>query len=364
MGVRKKENKTKNKIVFEGYAYYYDNGKRRQVTKRGFKTYKEAKSWVTETEYKIKNSQLLKNNASLTLMEVFSEFLIIGSVQYQPNTIYNTKKDIHYFKNEIGNLKISEIDYLVLQKFFNSRQFEGIETNKNIKKSLNRIFKYALKCHYISENPLQYVVITGVVNSKQKNILNFDDFIKLTNQIKEKHDFHFLSYAIAVQIGYYTGLRISEVTALTKNDFDLVNNEITINKKLVFKGLRKNEYYSTDKMKSKSSQAVIPLTKPLKDIVIDWFKLNPFEIVVCDENGCYINPTCCTNLLRREAAKLGIKFNYHMLRHTYATTLIENNVDVKVAQELLRHNNYNTTLSIYTHVETNRKKRIVDEVFG
>ncbi len=53
-----------------------------------------------------------------------------------------------------------------------------------------------------------------------------------------------------------------------------------------------------------------------------------------------------------------------MLRHTYATNLINHEVDVKTAQELMRHSNFNTTLSLYTHVGEDHKKQVVNDVFG
>lgn len=49
--------------------------------------------------------------------------------------------------------------------------------------------------------------------------------------------------------------------------------------------------------------------------------------------------------------------------HTYTTYLVNAHVDVKVAQELLRHANFNTTMSVYAHVDDKKKQNIVNEVF-
>jgi len=53
-----------------------------------------------------------------------------------------------------------------------------------------------------------------------------------------------------------------------------------------------------------------------------------------------------------------------MLRHTFATNLVNANVDLKTTQELMRHTNINTTISIYTHVSNTHKKKIIDNVFS
>ncbi len=52
-----------------------------------------------------------------------------------------------------------------------------------------------------------------------------------------------------------------------------------------------------------------------------------------------------------------------MLRHSYASILIYNRADIRIAQDLLRHSNFNTTLSIYTHINEEQKKQAVNEVF-
>ena len=77
-------------------------------------------------------------------------------------------------------------------------------------------------------------------------------------------------------IGYYLGLRISEALALNKSDFDITNDTVTINKQLVHNGLKKEEFHTTDKMKTKSSKTILPLPKPLKDVLIQWFEQNPY----------------------------------------------------------------------------------------
>lgn len=58
----------------------------------------------------------------------------------------------------------------------------------------------------------------------------------------------------------------------------------------MYDGLKKNEIYATYQMKSKSSKAVIPLASVLKEILLEWFKINPYGHVICDIEGNFINP--------------------------------------------------------------------------
>ncbi|MGN1181616.1 MAG: tyrosine-type recombinase/integrase, partial [Faecalibacillus sp.] len=218
---------------------------------------------------------------------------------------------------------------------------------------------------YIKNNPINLVTIKGVDKSRNKEkVLLFDEFNQIIKDLENEDDFKYKAYSLAVQIGFYTGLRISEVLALEKSDFDLKNDLISINKKLFYKGLKKEDYYATEQMKSKKSKAIIPLAGILKLSLIKWFKINPYDRVICDIEGNYINPTVLTHDVKKIANKHGIEFNYHMLRHTFATNLITNDIDIKTTQELMRHSNFNTTLSLYTHINDEHKKEAINSVFG
>jgi len=186
----------------------------------------------------------------------------------------------------------------------------------------------------------------------------------LCNALEEFNDFKYKAYALAIQIGYYTGLRISEVLALNKDDINFEHNEIYVNKKLIYKGLRKNEYYALTQMKSKKSKAILPLTKPLKRILIEWFQANPYEKICCDIEGYYLNPNVFSSIVKKVSKKMGIDFNFHMLRHTFATNLVTNDVDLKTAQDLMRHSSVNTTMSIYTHIKDEHKLDVINNVFN
>lgn len=364
MSIRKRTSKkAKNGYVYEVYFSYKINGITERYSKSGFKTKKEAQEHEVLMLAELKENGSIKKEIKKSLENVYHEFLEVGSAQYQSSTIYSTKKNYHYFEKELGQLPIATIDYSILQKYFNSRSKYGIETNKNIKKTISRILNFAIKVGYIKSNPLNLVTVTGVENHlDHEKVLLYDDFKTIINAL-DKVDFKRKAYSIAIQIGYYTGLRISEVLALNKSDFDLDNNLIFINKKLLYKDLKKENYTTSNQMKSKTSKAIIPLANPLKHSLIEWFKKNPYEKVICDIDGYYINPNVLSLDIKKLAKNLGISFHFHMLRHTFATNLVNSNVDLKTAQELMRHSNINTTMSIYTHVNDQHKINVINNVF-
>ena len=172
------------------------------------------------------------------------------------------------------------------------------------------------------------------------------------------------SIAIALYIGYYSGLRISEVLALEKSDFDFTNNEIHITKQLDCVGKRTSEIHITTVMKTNSSNAVIPLAEPLKEILMDWFEVNPYDHVICDVEGNYIHVETLKLAINKTCKKMGIYFHFHMLRHTFISNLANNGISPQIAKELARHSRIETTMDIYTHVNEDSQKQAINAVFN
>ena len=88
--------------------------------------------------------------------------------------------------------------------------------------------------------------------------------------------------------------------------------------------------------------------------------LQRVKMVCVDENGQYTSTDSFKYCSRVINKNLGINFDYHSLRHTHATLLLENRANEKSVQERLGHSTIITTLQIYTHNTENLKKETVD----
>ena len=200
-------------------------------------------------------------------------------------------------------------------------------------------------------------------------------------------------YYIPLMIGFYTGLRISEAFALTWDDIDFEKREITVNKQVI-RRKKVNSIFSSwciSTPKSKTSERIIKFGETLyqalkaeravqlknelkysDQYIIHLLKSeldekgNIFQRIesvqksmkadfprirfICiDKNGKYIPQERMRNILILIREKMGININYHSLRHTHATLLIEAGADVKDVQARLGHNNIQTTLQTYVH---------------
>lgn len=209
--------------------------------------------------------------------------------------------------------------------------------------------------------------LTGIEPTKKKKTITPQELEIVIEALKNrtcKDSFKNDSMVIALYIGYYSGLRLSEALALEKNDFDFINNEIHVNKQLDCIGKHVNEIKTTTKLKTTSSSATIPLAEPLKEKLVDWFKINPYSRVICDVEGNYINDCFFATTLKGISQKTGIYFHFHMLRHTFVSNLANNGVEPQIAKELARHSNINTTMNVYTHINEDSQRHAINSVFG
>lgn len=122
MSIRKWESKkSKNDYVWEVYFVYNKNGISEWYSKSGFLTKKEAQEHETLLKNKLIETGKIHKERSLTLNEVMDEFLSLRKTGYSETTITNTNTidDYRKCKSQLGYIKIKEIDYKILQSFFN-----------------------------------------------------------------------------------------------------------------------------------------------------------------------------------------------------------------------------------------------------
>lgn len=237
MSIRRRVSKNaRNGYVYEVYFTYKENGISFRYSKSGFVTKKEAQEHEVLKLTEVHKTGQIKRDINKTLDEVYNEFLDIGASRYQVNTITNTKRNYEcHIKKKLGNKIVQRLDYTQLQKFFNGLSSNAITTNKNIKTTLKRILDFAVRAGYIDNNPSILVVVDGVIKKSNKYQIIADEQLELLlDELRLTDDFTSQAYIIAIEIGSYTGLRISEVFALEKDDIDFANDTINVNRKLIY----------------------------------------------------------------------------------------------------------------------------------
>lgn len=151
-----------------------------------------------------------------------------------------------------------------------------------------------------------------------------------------------------------TGMRIGEVCALQWKDIDLANKMIHISKTMerIYDPDKKTTWIEIGTPKTISSDRYIPIMKNILPIVKRFAGVCNENYYVCSGSEQFIEPRTLRNYYKifiLEKVKLNHCIKYHGLRHTFATTLIENKTDIKTVSTILGHSDISTTLNVYVH---------------
>lgn len=151
-----------------------------------------------------------------------------------------------------------------------------------------------------------------------------------------------------LELLYASGLRASEASGLTLDRIDLDAGSLRV----VGKG-------SKERFVPVGRSARVRLERYLTEVRPQWAASTAERAVFLTPRGKAMGRVAVWSVLRKAARKAGLaKSVYpHLLRHSFATHLLENGADLRVVQELLGHSDISTT-QIYTHIEKNRLKSV------
>ena len=148
-----------------------------------------------------------------------------------------------------------------------------------------------------------------------------------------------------IAIGGYAGLRFGEVLGLTWDNIDEINKTITVNKQWNIIGNNTSET-GFKKTKTENSNRTIPIPDRLLKILLDYKKYLNLDIL---PNRIFSNYTTCNSgTLNSHMRKVGYDITFHTLRHSYATTLLSEGLDIKTVASLLG-DTISTVSKTYVH---------------
>ncbi len=153
---------------------------------------------------------------------------------------------------------------------------------------------------------------------------------------------------------YSTGLRISELTNLNRNDINLDTKEFAVRGK----GRKIRVVYLTDHAASLIKSYLSARVDHLSPLFIR-HNIHHDNIDILEDENMRLSRFFITGMIKKYALKAGILKNIsaHTLRHSFATTLLNNGADLRGIQEMLGHASITTT-QVYTHVTNPKLKQM------
>ena len=251
---------------------------------------------------------------------------------------------------------LNQIDKDMIYNFL-SEEFDKNYKSKTIARrlaSIKSLFKYLIRSEQISQNPSINIKTPKV----EKKLPNFVD-IKVIDKLMEKPDlstYKGVRDRAIIELFYSTGIRLSELANLDLSSIIIDSNKNTGEENYMVKVLGKGE-----------KERIIPFGKEAKYWIDKYLNTRGFSINSGLGNlPLFANskekPVAYSTIKRRirnyiKLVSEGEGLGPHILRHSFATHMIDRGADIRSVQELLGHSSLSST-QIYTHIKPERMKKV------
>lgn len=261
-------------------------------------------------------------------------------------------RDLNYLQNYCIKKNIkkwSNLKSQQLRDFISDRHRKGI-SGRTLQRNLSSIrtfYRYLCKIDVVSINPAEGIITPKSVRKLPK-LLDVDQTFQLLG-IKENDVLAIRDKAI-IELIYSSGLRLTEVISLNINDIDFIDRVLTV----IGKGKKARN---------------LPIGKFAIQAIDDWLKSrqklvknNKERALFISNRGSRISPRSVQERIKRWAVKQGLSGNVHphMLRHSFASHILESSGDLRAVQELLGHADISTT-QVYTHLDFQHLAQVYDK---
>jgi len=279
-------------------------------------------------------------------LEKFLNYLKIEK-NYSEHTLINYTIDLKYFSSFLAGKPLEEVNHLDIRKFLAELKAKNF-SKKTIARRiscLRSFFKFLVREGYLKNNPT-IGMRAPKLDKKLPLFLTVDEVTKLIESPED--DLPGLRDRAIMETIYSTGMRISELVSLNIEDIDFIGGAVKVRGKgkkerivpIGDKALRAIKAYLEARFPTFKENKAVFLNNRGKRITVRGIRL------IIDK---YVN-----RVALRE------KISPHVLRHSFATHLLERGADLRAVQELLGHSSLSTT-QIYTHITAERLKTVYEK---
>ncbi len=265
---------------------------------------------------------------------------------YSKNTILSYEEDIveylEYLEREclsLYDVKYSDIRFLL--EYYDSLKLKNISVRRKIS-SLKGFYKYLCRLGKIDDNPFSYVTLPKK-EKKLPQYLNYNEMLEIFDVI-DTSSLLGLRNRLIMELLYATGVRVSELVGIKINDIDINNRSIVV----TGKG-DKTRIVFFNEVTKKVMRKYLSLSEEIRKE----------DYLIINGHGKGITTRGIRLIMNKVIDETSIikHVHPHILRHTFATHLLNNGCDLLTVQELLGHASISTT-GIYTHVTTEHIKDV------
>lgn len=298
------------------------------------------------------------------MREAVEVWLKYGKADWKPTT-YRTYRQIaeKYIVPFLGNMKIDQITAYTLDHFrrqINSGNGRYLSNNYQfyICSLVRRILMYTRERYNCD---ISLPVLPVFQNKKgrielpgEKTLAALENY--LLENIEE-------DTCVGIIIALYTGIRIGELCALTWEDIDWEEGILQVKKNLQRIREADNLENRTKVImldpKTADSMRFIPIPPAISGLLQAQKRKTGF--IISGRKNAWADPRTVQYRFKKILQKCGVEyFNFHMLRHAFATRCVAMGFDIKSLSEILGHSNVQITMSLYVHPTIQQKKKLMD----
>lgn len=284
-------------------------------------------------------------------LKQFHDYLYLEK-NYSLHTILAYCKDIEFFQvylqNEFDDCNLANVNYSQIRSWIVSLSDDG-KSNSSINRkisSLKAFYKFLLKSKQIENNPL---VKHKALKTPRNLQIPFSEkeLNEVLNHLIFPDDFEGIRDKLIIDLFYTTGIRRSELINLELQNIDLVNDTIKV-------------------LGKRSKERIIPILPNVKENIVKYLKKRNCitdalsnNYLFLKINGVKLNDSLVYRIINYYFSNVSekVKKSPHILRHTFATHLLNNGADINSVKELLGHSSLAST-QVYTHSSLSELKKV------
>lgn len=282
-------------------------------------------------------------------INVINDFIsYICKKNYSINTYTSYINDLYYFtvfiKKDLTKVTFEDVkDYL---EHLNLKKEKPSSVRRKIS-SLKSFYKFLYKNGYIDKKdyPLTKVAYPKM-EKKLPKFIYYNDLLEIINESTKDKDG--VRDRLIIEMLYATGVRVSELVNIKISDIDFNNRRIIV----LGKG---------------NKERIVYYGEYAEEVLKEYLKTHErknHNYLFVNSKGGKLTDRGVRYIIDNIMSKLSVKVHVtpHVLRHTFATDMLNNGCDIKVVQELLGHSSLKVT-EIYTHVTNEHLKKVYYECF-
>lgn len=261
--------------------------------------------------------------------------------KYSPYTITAYKNDLETFQNfcesDFNEKDISNLPYTIIRSWI-VEMVENNISNRSVNRKISTLksyYNYLLKTKQISQNPLRKHKALKV--SKKINVpFSEKEILEVLDFFKNESDFESVRDKLIIELLYTTGMRRAELIELKLSSFDLSQSIVKV-------------------LGKRNKERQIPLLNSIIKTIKNYQILRNesgarIDYFFITKKGEKVYPTLIYRIINEYFSKVSIKVKKspHVIRHSFATHLLNEGADLNSVKELLGHSSLAST-QVYTH---------------